>query len=376
MVHSRYNDQNFIKSGAHVIISRYISREVAHSMMVIVTILLLVIACNMYVHYLTVAAGGNMLSSGVIKIIGMMLPRYLSLIIPVGLFFAILIVFGRFFADNELTVIMGAGVNWWKLLRMVLPMALFSCVLVAVISCFVVPVMTGYQTVETHHATNQSNLDMIPAGRFVPLLGGKKVIYIGQVSQDRKNISHVFLYGQTGNGTPTVFISAHGEQKDAAKHGESGVFFPSAFQYQGRPDKKDFKVTQLTDMIMHLRQDNQVVKNIESQSTWQLINLHTLEAIAEIQWRLSMPLVVLVLTVLGVAMSRVRPRSSQFSRILPGLVVVLLYYNAMIYVKSLMLQSVVFSYLGLWSVHVLFLLIGIFMIDYQNGQAIKKRVKS
>ena len=105
-----------------------------------------------------------------------------------------------------------------------------------------------------------------------------------------------------------------------------------------------------------------------------LIKSHTLADIAELQWRLSLPIAVLVLTLLGVAMSRVKPRSSQFSKVLPGVLMVLLYYNALIYAKTQMTLNVIFSYAGLWSVHVIFIILAIILIDIQNGKSIGVQV--
>ena len=41
------------------------------------------------------------------------LPGFLELIIPLGLFIAVLLVFGRMYIDNEISVLMASGISRW-----------------------------------------------------------------------------------------------------------------------------------------------------------------------------------------------------------------------------------------------------------------------
>ena len=49
------------------------------------------------------------------------LPGFLELIIPLGLFIAVLLVFGRMYIDNEISVLMASGISRWQLVGFSLP---------------------------------------------------------------------------------------------------------------------------------------------------------------------------------------------------------------------------------------------------------------
>ena len=75
-----------------MLLSRYLIRELAQAILAIVVLLLVIIVSNMFVHYLSVAAEGTILSASVWKIIGVMMPRYVAVMLPISVLFAIIVV--------------------------------------------------------------------------------------------------------------------------------------------------------------------------------------------------------------------------------------------------------------------------------------------
>ena len=74
-------------------------------------------------------------------------------------------------------------------------------------------------------------------------------------------------------------------------------------------------------------------------------------------WNISIPISLLILSLLGVFISKVSPRKGRFSVILPGILVYILYLSLLIFARELMLTNEVFYMLGLWWVHGIFLFI-------------------
>ena len=74
---------------------------------------------------------------------------------------------------------------------------------------------------------------------------------------------------------------------------------------------------------------------------------------AEFQWRLSMPLSVLVLSFLAIPLSRVRPRVGRFKQILPAILIYVVYVNMLFVSRTWLVDGFIAVLIGFWWVHVL-----------------------
>ena len=85
--------------------------------------------------------------------------------------------------------------------------------------------------------------------------------------------------------------------------------------------------------------------------------------IAEGQWRLATLLLVPILTLIAVPLSRVAPRQGRYSRLVPAALLYALYFVLLQFGRDAIAGGDWPPALGLWWVHALFLLAGL----YANG---------
>jgi len=93
--------------------------------------------------------------------------------------------------------------------------------------------------------------------------------------------------------------------------------------------------------------------------TADLIGKDDLRARAELQWRLSLPLLVFIVTLMAVPLSRVNPRQGRFLKLIPAILLYMAYLTILIAVRGALEKGKISPALGLWWVHLLFLLIGL-----------------
>jgi len=84
-----------------------------------------------------------------------------------------------------------------------------------------------------------------------------------------------------------------------------------------------------------------------------------LSSIAALQWRASAPLIVIVVTLLGVALSHTTPRRGRYAMLFPSILLYLVYVVLLNAVRGLIEEGRYPAWLGLWSVHGIFLVIGV-----------------
>ena len=93
--------------------------------------------------------------------------------------------------------------------------------------------------------------------------------------------------------------------------------------------------------------------------TLALISSHDPKLVAELQWRLGLPVMTLVLTVLSVPLGRLRPRQGRFAHVWIAVLVFALYANLALAGRTWLSRGVVPNALGLWWVHGLFFAVGL-----------------
>jgi lipopolysaccharide export system permease protein len=84
--------------------------------------------------------------------------------------------------------------------------------------------------------------------------------------------------------------------------------------------------------------------------------------IAQLQFRASSPIMALVLTLLAVPMSRLRPRQGRYARVGFAIVVYMVYANLLSAAKVWVEKGQLPPAIGVWWVHLLLLAFGLYLI--------------
>jgi lipopolysaccharide export system permease protein len=134
--------------------------------------------------------------------------------------------------------------------------------------------------------------------------------------------------------------------------------------YEGIPGEANYLVTQFDEQAILLPEPGRVTELVLNKSlpTKTLWNSELPAYQAELQWRLSVILMIPILTLIAVPMSRVEPRKGRFSKLLPASVLYAIYYVSLQMAMTLLEDEVVPIAVGLWWVHILFLGLGLYLL--------------
>jgi lipopolysaccharide export system permease protein len=100
-------------------------------------------------------------------------------------------------------------------------------------------------------------------------------------------------------------------------------------------------------------------------STRSLLDNEDPRSRAELQWRLSLPLLVFIVTLMAVPLSRVNPRQGRFLKLLPAILLYMAYLTILIAARGALDKGKIPHALGLWWVHGLFLFIGLGLLYWE-----------
>ncbi|MBV2133827.1 LPS export ABC transporter permease LptF [Pseudomonas sp. MAP12] len=352
-----------------MIIFRYLAREVLVTFSAVSAVLLVIIMSGRFIKYLAQAAQG-LLDPGVLfMIMGFRLPGFLQLILPLGLFLGILLAYGRLYLESEMTVLAAAGMSRQRLLAYTLAPAVLVALLVAWLSLSLAP--QGVTQVERilYSQDALTEFDTLVPGRFQELKTGSRVTYTESLSEDGRELGGVFIselrLSRSGNKERgiSVLVAEKGRQ-EIRPDGSRYLILENGYRYDGKPGQADYRAIQY-DRYGVLLPKPEVAGELnerEGVPTAQLLGSQNLRHQAELQWRLSLPLLVFVVTVLAVALARANPRQGRFLKLLPAILLYMIYLALLIAMRGQLDEGKLSAALGLWWVHALFLGIGLLLM--------------
>ena len=348
-----------------MIIFRYLTREVLQTMLAISGILLLIIISGRFIKYLAQAATGSLNADFLFAIMGYRLPGFLELILPLGLFVGIMLAYGRLYLESEMTVLETSGMSQGQLLRMTMIPAIGVMLIVGYLSFWMSP--WGAQNVENilNRQDAMTEFDNIVPGRFQSLRGTSRATYTEKLSKDRDVMYGVFIANRDTKAsvpepTMTLVMSRSGKMEQQ-ETGERYLILEDGYRYDGTAGAADFRETKFERYGVLMAQ-NEVKKEATREKgfpTQRLIGSDNPRLIAELQWRISIPLLIPIVVLMAVPLSRVNPRQGRYAKLLPAILLYLFYLSLLIAAKGAVEDGHIQANIGVWPVHMLFLIISI-----------------
>ncbi len=353
-----------------MIVFRYLSRELLVTVTAVSAVLLVIIMSGRFIKYLAQAAQG-LLDPGVLFLImGFRMPGFLQLILPLGLFLGVLLAYGRLYLDSEMTVLSATGMSQNRLLVYTLGPAALVAALVGWLSLVAAP--QGLAEVERilNEQDSLTEFDTLVPGRFQKLRDGTRVTYTRELSDDRTELAGIFI-SETSSTTAgkrglTVLVAESGRQ-EIQPDGSRYLILENGYRYDGRPGQADYRVIRYDTYGVLLPRPEVAVElnDLEAVPSKELWSSDKPRHRTELQWRLSLPLLVFVVTVMAVPLARVNPRQGRYLKLLPAILLYMAYLSLLIAARSALDKGRLPPALGLWWVHGLFLAIGLGLLYWE-----------
>lgn len=362
-----------------MIIFRYLSREILVTTMAVSSILLLIIMSGRFVRYLANAASGELAVEVLFSIMAFRLPGFIELVLPLGFFIAILLAYGRLYTDSEMVVLSACGTSPQQLVGITMVPALLIALIVGSLSLWVSP--NGVRATETILAEQRtrSEFDMIQTGRFQSLGQSNSMTYVETVSDDRNRLQGVFMAEggrEAGRDRHSVLVAESAEQALHPEYQQRYFNLYKGVRYEGQPGEADYEVTEFETYGQYLKPTDIRSGMRDKSDAWptsELIGSQEPERRVTLQWRLSLPIMVMVVAFLAVPLSRTDPRRGRYAKMLPAIILFMLYLGVLSSVRGAVESGSWPVMPGLWVIHPVFIGIGWVMLNWQNFKLSRQR---
>jgi lipopolysaccharide export system permease protein len=176
-----------------VLIFRYLAKEVFTTLVALTSILLLIFMSNQFVQYLNRAASGKLPFVFVMKLLMLELPNLMALLLPLGFYMALLLAYGRLYAESEMTVLQACGYGSRQLLKHSFIMAAVVFFLVTILMLWASPLISLERSKILRATGIQTIIQTIVPGRFRAISGGRQIFYVESMNRTHSMAQHVFI---------------------------------------------------------------------------------------------------------------------------------------------------------------------------------------
>ena len=357
-----------------MILTKYLTKEVLKSQIAILFILLLIFFCQQLVRVLGSAASGNVPADLVLSLLGLGMPTMAQLMLPLCLFIAILLTFGRLYAESEITVMRACGVGARILVRVALMLSFFTAALAAYNALWVSPWAIKKQTEIVEDAKANPRMSALSAGQFMTSNNSDFVLFINNIENNQIKDVYLFQTKEKGNAKPSVITAEKGELK-SLPNGDQILNLQNSQRVEGSAALPDFRITNFAEYQAYLGHQATDDNNSEAEVLTfnELLKGKTPAMKAELHWRIALVLAVPLMALIAVPLSRVNPRQGRFAKVLPALLLYLIYFLAQSSLKSAGGAGKLDASLFMPLVNVLFFIIGVVLNSWESAFMYKIR---
>jgi lipopolysaccharide export system permease protein len=331
-------------------------------------VLLVILLSNQLARILSQAAANDFPRGVVFALIGLTSAGYLSVIVPIGFFLAIMLGLGRLYHESEMAAIQSCGVGPAGLYRPIAWLAAAVIALLIWLSFWAIPDAAERAQEIRAEAIREAQFGLLEPGRFRTFGRGNVVFYAERID-DNGILYNVNVYvdrtppvapGATAEqraanqdaGVLEIWTATRAEQRGAGQAEQLFVLY-DGYRYEGVPGSGKFRVMRFGEggYPIRLGELSSRAGKTNMKPTSELIDSSDPKDLAELEWRVSTPLMTLILMIIAVPLARLRPRQGRFGKIGIAILVYFLYSQLLVAARTYVEDDSVPRFIGLWWVH-------------------------
>jgi lipopolysaccharide export system permease protein len=343
-----------------MIFRRALLHELFGNAAAVFIVLLAISISTLVIRLLGQAASGSLASEAVAAFLGFSALNYLPVLLSLTLFIAVLLTLTRCYRDNEMVVWFSSGLSLASFIRPVMNFALPVALVVATLSLLLSPWALQKQNEYRSQIDSRDDMAAIAPGVFKESKHADRVFFVENFAGEKNMVNNIFMQS-TENQKQGVMFAQHGYQS-VAKNGDRYLVLLNGRRYEGLAGSAEYKIVEFERYSVRIEpyEAQITAPSAKSLSLPELMQNMTPANVAELQWRISLPLSAILLALLAIPLSFINPRAGRSMNLIMALVAYLTYSNCLSIAQAWVAQGRLSAMLGLWLVHgILLILVGV-----------------
>jgi lipopolysaccharide export system permease protein len=355
----------------------------------------------------------------VLKIFTLSLPSMLALTVPMAVLVAVLMTFGRFSGDNELTAMKSSGL---PLLRMVAAPALAGLVLTAALYFFsdrLLPEANHYLKKTFIRVSSSKPALRLKENTFISDFQGYSIL-VRKVDAGSSRLHNITIYETAQSGLPRTIIAEEGQLVMAQNESSLRLdLWRGEIHEADASDPRIYHKMSFKAHVINLPVDQATVRSVQVQRSDREMTSRMMEAAidqiaktmipikaqmddssrvsvwqreqlkqdlhnktsdirryqVEIQKKLSIPFACLVFVLLGAPLGALTRRGSMGTSIGIAIGFFVLYWAALVGGEELADRQIMSPWLAMWMANIVLGICGLLLLAWQNSEFDLKKIK-
>lgn len=334
-----------------MIFRKTLLRELTAAALGTFLVLLGIALTTQLVRLLGEAATGAITSTGVFALIGLTLVSYLPVLLSLTLFIAVLMTLTRSYRDSEMVVWFSCGMSLTDWIRPVLMFAAPLVFTIALLSLALSP--WAVEKGEEFRLLMESRDDVsaVSPGVFRESHQSERVYFVEEILGAENLVANVFV-SSVQNQKLGVMVARRGFQETMA-NGDRFLVLLNGRRYEGEPGTAEYKIFEFERYAMRIEAHEAAGRppSTKTTTTIGLMRDPTPPNLAELSWRIGLPVSALILSLLAIPLSFVNPRAGRSMNLVLALLIYMIYSNLLSVMQVSIAQSQISLAAGLWAVH-------------------------
>jgi len=353
------------------ILDKYLIREMTLTWLAVTVVLLVIMIGQVLARSLSRVTDGTIAADSLLALVGLKSVGILVTLIPLSMYLGILLAHGRFYRDNEMSVMHACGVSWLDITRPTAILGLVGALVIGLLTSFASPWAARQEQTLLFEMREKSALSALAPGRFVSASDGGTVLFVEEASTDKTQFNSVFMYRQREDQEPVVDTARIVSYQSDEATGDEYLIFTDGQTAIGVPGQSEYVITDFRrqGVLRPKATSNPPRLRNKAKSISQLMAETGPEASAELQWRIAIPIAALLLSLLAVPLSYTSPRQGRFGKIVIAILIYIPYANLLVLSRKWIASGVLPSWVGLWPVHIAVFTLVLFLLMRRQGWA-------
>lgn len=322
-----------------MIFHRALMREFANAALATFLVLSGIALTMQLVKLLGQAASGAITTTGVFALLGLSLVYYIPVLLSLTAFIAVLLTLTRSYRDSEMVVWFASGVGLTQWVRPVLAFSLPLVLVIALLSLVLSPWATSKSHELRRIMESRDEVATIVPGVFRESSHSDRVYFVEEVSGTENVVGNVFV-SSTQQHKFGVMVAQRGYQ-ETAQNGDRFLVLANGRRYEGTPGTAEYRVFEFDRYAVRLDSEEatQSTPAAKMLTTPDLVRNPEPNNLAEMSWRVGLPVSALILSILAIPLSFVNPRAGRSMNLVFALLIYMTYSNLLSIAQGQIAQS-------------------------------------
>ena len=360
----------------NTIISKYLLKSLIVFFLAIFFIIGLLIFGNQFVLTVQESIEYGIPIQELMPIIGFNMLRDLPVILSLSFFLSIIISISQLYKSSEAVVMNSIGIGDKSFIHLIQPVVVLLFLLVFFLTIYAVPWAKQQKSIAEDETVNASEFSFITEGKFESFKNGEIVFYASESSSvdnaGEQNMEEIFIY-LSKSDSPIVVLASEATKYTDSNNESIYLRLKDGVRYEGLPGDENVNILNFDKYDLEIvsgevQKTLSSFSEIEEKTSIDLLLDGGLLANAEIQWRLSQPISILILSIIGVLLGKTSPRTGKGVNLLFGVIIFMLYNNTLLVAKNSIESGQLNPFIGLWSIHILLILAVLIFYQFRQGK--------